>query len=72
MSITWHFPRAGNWHAKSNDGYYGIHIAERQAEYEAFFIEAVWATPKLIATVGSLEDAKTACESHRAALAHAA
>jgi hypothetical protein len=67
MSLTWITPRADIWHTKSADGYYGIHEHLRTSEYEAFFIEAVFAIPKPIGTRGSLEDAKKICEEHRAA-----
>ena len=59
--------RPSSWREKSSDGYYAISEHGRSSEYEAFHIEALWASPTRLGAAATLEDAHTLCEQHRAA-----
>jgi hypothetical protein len=67
--MDFHRPRdtSSPWVLKSDDGYYAVAKGESPhvGTFEAFHIEAVWATPTSIGHGGTLEAATEVCFSHR-------
>lgn len=55
------------WVSRSTDGYYAIAYRISDDDFEAFHIEALWATPTAIGVDRSLASAQQICETHRTA-----
>lgn len=67
MSLQWVTPpHKSDWASRSACGHYAVAEKPRHAEFEAYWIEALWASPTLLFTSGTLADAQAVCEAHNA------
>lgn len=62
--MRWLTPCSPDWVRKSECGHYGIAIEKGSTRYDAYHIEALWATPEVIDDAPTIEAAQAICESH--------
>lgn len=65
--LQWYTPRAGSFVSRNSDHRYGIGMRNQAlaaAPHEAFYVEALYATPLRIGAADSISQAQGICQRH--------